>query len=185
MNILTSPIEREIEKVTPIKNAELSRELEAAGFTGVASRVKAEFPRITVEAIRGYLDRLLYAHIESNKLFKIGRGPQWLRDTSLEYLFTREMTIRHHRLGGNYILSAKWAEDELGRYDGIPPMHILKTAQKYKDEFALRIVTCRVEEREVIPISIPDPLLIGIKDNDRFLLDWWEKDIDPMELIGR
>jgi len=47
-----------------------------------------------------------------------------------------------------------------------------------------RIVT--VEISDVRPVSkINDPLVIGIKKNSniRYLIDWWDKDIDPTELI--
>ena len=72
-----------------------------------------------------------------------------------------------------------WIETPISLYTGIPPMHVLKSIKKAKNIFTdIKIVT-------INDVEVLDPLVIGVKkDNrNRFLIDWFDHDIDPTELI--
>jgi len=74
---------------------------------------------------------------------------------------------------------ANWHEVSISDYKFLPPTHILNKIIQERPNFdELRIVTVSVG---VNPVK--DPLLIGIKNGRRFLIDWWDNDIDPTELM--
>lgn len=75
-----------------------------------------------------------------------------------------------------------WLERDLNTYPGFMPEHVLDAAIKakaagYQD---LRVVTID-EQRSVVPPYV-DPLLIAYKNKRRYLIDYWDKDIDPTEI---
>lgn len=65
----------------------------------------------------------------------------------------------------------------MGNYEGNPPEYILNSALKAKElGYELRIVT--------VDTDIEDPLLIGYKNGNRYLVDYWDKDISIDEIIA-
>jgi hypothetical protein len=72
-----------------------------------------------------------------------------------------------------------WNETPIQNYIGTPPEHVLKSIIEKKNLFnEIMIVT--LDET----IQVKDPLVVGIKENDtnRYLIDWWDNDIDIPEI---
>lgn len=81
------------------------------------------------------------------------------------------------RRGTGLKLTEHWVETCIKDFKCHPPKHVLESIIKAKPDFdEIKIVT--IEE-------VLDPLVVGIKKNDpdRYLIDYWENDIDPSELI--
>ena len=143
-------------------------ELKAAGFTAP----KIGFPRITPDAILDYLEKCA-THINKQHGYKsctIKRFPQDLR------VFVEPFsTWKRSSWRGTFNLY--WQERNISECRHMrPPLHVLRTINRYKNEFyTLKIVT--VEE-------VKYPLVVGImKDDDtRYLLDWWDNDIDITQI---
>lgn len=74
-----------------------------------------------------------------------------------------------------------WFETNIRNFIALPPLHILKNIEKAKKEFTeFRVVTVTVAKSKIL-----DPLIIAYKkDSDiKYLIDYWDKDIDPTELV--
>jgi len=70
-----------------------------------------------------------------------------------------------------------WDEQPIDSCKMTPPIHVLDSILREKSKFSyLRIVTVK---------NIKDPLVVGINEGDsnRYLIDWWDTDIDPSELV--
>lgn len=81
-----------------------------------------------------------------------------------------------------WVYGVAWREADITEYPGFMPEHVLDAAIRAKQSgyTDLRIVTIE-EEQAVVPPYV-DPLLIAYKGKRRFLIDYWDKDIDPTEL---
>lgn len=170
----------------PHNSKEAANVLREAGFVRAANLASSEYQIITPINIHTYLQNRALAVAKAWRRSRLaGYTHRWSYETGL----TSDMMHAkvRCRTGSIWVnreacdFEAKWNETPIDMYPGVPPKHVLNRVQEAKKDFKhFAIVTVTVEE-----VPIPDPLVVGIKDgcDDRFLIDWWDKDIDPLELL--
>jgi hypothetical protein len=143
----------------PILDTPYLKDLEECGFVVPV----AGYAIITDDAIEEYLLS------ELNKRFRFPRR---------EHGFHRKDHIAQVSIETfTDWFALAWTETPLSHAQFCPPPHVLKSIKEAKKDFdEIRIVT--VEE-------VDDPLVVGYNkhDSNRYLIDWWDKDIDPTELV--
>jgi len=123
------------------------------------------YPIITVNAIIEYLTSL----IDPNK-YKIYSSHGHEENVRIGY----QHQLLHFMYGSLY--SKVWKETDIKCYKGFPPERVLNSIEAAAPYFdSLKIITIE---------NVKDPLVIGrrIEDNNRYLIDWWENDIDPFNI---
>lgn len=72
-----------------------------------------------------------------------------------------------------------WIETPIENFVGLPPKHVLESIKEKKDLFD-EIVVVTIDEKTMIN----DPLICGRRKNDpnRYLIDWYDNDIDITEI---
>ena len=133
------------------------------------------FPKITLSAIREFLEAAAVDIAKTKKTWFSGVGiGKWYRVTKKPWGWDGfELDFSY---GFNSESSVCWVERSVEETKAFPPEHVLESIKRARSKFNhIRIVT--VEE-------IPDPLVVGINDGDdtRYLIDWWDKDIDPTKI---
>jgi len=162
----------EVEK--SVKNDEYAKLLADAGMKSRGVARENGFQPITIEAISSYL---LKVAMEKN-----GGGSHQEGWETTPFIKTATRTVNKFLEYSTYRTTVKWIETDPDKYDGDPPVRILQKMVEHKDKFdELKFVTVEVEQK--VTYGMPDPLLIGIKNGKRFLIDWWDNDIDPSELV--
>lgn len=155
-----------LKTVSASTNTNYNNLLKEAGF----SVDVPGYQKITIEAIENYLEKLIKEFIIKQKY------------TMSEYL---KGQLENREEGGyrltcgikNRKLTCVWVETDIEKFKCTPPKHVLKSIINAKKDFdKIKIVT--IEE-------VFDPLVVGINENDpdRYLIDWWGKDIDPSGLV--
>lgn len=158
-----------------IKSSEYYEKLRKCGFPAPVP----DFPRITPGAIKQYLASVARELAKNKKAwfprfevlnFYNGSGKYWGRGDDGFHI---KYSYGSSRSSYAYVA---WVESQIEETVAFPPTHVLNSIQRAKPLFNfIRIVT--VEE-------VFDPLVVGINKNDqtRYLIDWWEKDIDPSQI---
>jgi hypothetical protein len=147
-----------------------------------------DYPLISLDSIEDFLIDRLKAEIKEEE-----------RDGEIKEI-TKSKAEYHS--GYEYIVSTKWVERKVSKifkkvniiekgtwdyvwdekpleeYCGNPPEYILDSALKAKElgYKKLFVVTVNAD-------VIEDPLLIAIKEGKRYLINWWDKDINSDEII--
>lgn len=150
-------------------NSEYFKKLKEAGFSCPISG----YQEITVIAILQFL---------SNKIMhekkKLGFKPKIKSHEIVENRITQEFLppFKSNYSWNRQLLA--WNETRVGDFIGTPPQHVLDAVIRARKSFQdIRIVTVGYEDS-----PIPDPLVVGVKSGRRFLIDYWDKDIDPTEI---
>lgn len=149
-----------------------------------------EYPRITDVAIHDFLLRRLekmpldfYGSIEVDG-FDSRYGTSSHPTVQRNYVKRTKRTLLPDKkeTGGQWVCAVTWRETSITDYPGLIPEHVLDAAIKAKNAGYddLRVVTIE-EKHSPIPPYV-DPLLVAFKNKRRFLIDYWDKDIDPTEL---
>ena len=162
-------------------NLEYNKSLKEAGFI-------AEVPNyliITVKNIEEYLKNLIFEYAEEHKdkyknvkrfRFRKVMSYHGSKEKMVGFGMSADLIDKRFFIGSEFI-NRTWVERDIKECKMKPPQYVLKSIIKAREDFdEIKIVT--IEE-------VFDPLVVGIKENDpdRYLIDWWEKDIDPSELI--
>jgi len=163
----------EVRKAVP--NVKYAQKLKDCGFPASVEG----YAQISLANIRAYLTKLA-----------IQRSGKFIVE-----VFDKHFAFRDHGyIETGYHLSGRrslwtetrreitWREENINFQTFFPPEHVLDSIQRAKKDFdQIKIVT--IEEREIPPV--PDPLVVGLKNGDdtRYLIDWWDTDIDPSELV--
>jgi len=113
----------------------------------------------------------------SNRTIVVSKKTQQENCNFIKYY--REYTYNANGYYNYFSRQLNWIETPINMYVGAPPKHVLESVIKAKKEFD-EIVVVTLSDIRVI-----DPLVVGIKKNNknRFLIDWWDHDIDPAELV--
>jgi hypothetical protein len=140
-----------------------------------------KYQEITISQIEDYLKRVIQKRLTEIGGKFLGYERTFLWRSSLAYCdFPVQASYRPIGLfRGEKSIEAKWKQVFVSNYEGFPPAHILNRMIAERSNFDhLMFVTVSVNEN-----AVPDPLLIGVKGSNRYLLDWWNDDIDPTELM--
>lgn len=165
----------EIEVIDKIENLSYKRQLERAGFA------KRDYQIITEDSILEYLENKAkkYCEKESTDYYT-----QYEFEDNEEFEFDKNLNpdnIVFNFGSDRDACSFIWNEENIQDCTLNPPEHVLKSIIKAKKDFnQIKIVTIKFDK-----YKLPDPLVIGKRKNSniRYLIDWWDKDIDPTELI--
>lgn len=179
-----------IEELKINKKLENEQYVELLAFVGFP-KITTNYQIITPLAIEKYLEYVLkdkYINQQvlfcSRKYLDANYNSKY-RDYSffeICYYFTngpKKLFRNTERIQSNIHL-AGWKETDINKFKCTPPIHILNSIKDAKDKFdELKIVTVHIEE-----IILLDPLVVGINKNnsDRYLIDWWDKDIDISQI---
>jgi hypothetical protein len=139
-------------------------------------------PIITENAIAEYLKYLiikLYPTYDVISYGFFGKKKIERKNTSLRGNLLHDKNCFRYRFYRGDFYWMVWKETDIKNFVGTPPKHVLESVIKNKHLFD-KIVIVTINKEKVV-----DPLVVGIKNNDpnRYLIDWWDKDIDPSELI--
>jgi hypothetical protein len=176
------PIVDELEKRAAVDSPDYIKKLKDAGFfTPVAG-----YARITTEAIYEYLEGRAKEYLikrgwRKRRVFlRRGLDPLKKKRYNEEYVLECRLICLAFFYNNVVERSFLWYEEPLEGANYLPPAHVLDSTYRAKDKFdEIRIVTIREEDA-----PLPDPLVVGKMNgsSDRYLIDWWDKDIDPSEL---
>lgn len=142
-----------------------------------------DYPLITLGAIREYLQGLLKRNEDedkqfgdfSNKTYKENRCLIISERISIVKTL-KKRKILWDKKSRDWYSYFNWKEMPFGLYEGTPPEHILESAIRAKERgYELFVVTVNSGEVE-------DPLLLGLKEGKRYLVDWWDNDISIDEI---
>ncbi len=180
----------EIKIIDKIKNETYSEKLQKAGFA------KKDYQIITIDNILLYLEKQAKEYcknknvkylskMESLELYPNNNSQEFLKNIDYN---TSDENFYQIIFQFSYIISsrnnrecfAKWNEQKLINCFLNPPEYVLDSIIKSKKDFNdIRIVTINIEEN-----LVPDQLVVGIRENSniRYLIDWWDKDIDISEI---
>lgn len=132
---------------------------------------KCKSDGVEIQYIR---DRLYQSNNYPNNYCVDWRIPYEYEDIKKFLFIHKKVVIRTYREFEYY-----WIEMDVEGYMGTPPTYILEKIIAEKKKFdEIKIVVLKHKE------VLPDPLLIGRNKNDenRYLIDWWDTDIDPSEI---
>lgn len=150
-----------------------------------------EYPMITDDAIFDFLVRMLKKESKKEdrhgrivREFDVAQDHGGIRHKVKTGCVHRE-TIKRRFLWDKQIKSNDWSwtfywdEKPITKYTGNPPDHVLEAALRAKKlgYVNLRVVTTNAK-------VVEDPLLIAFKDDNRYLIDWWDKDFTADEIIA-
>ena len=159
-----------------IENEEYTSLLNKCGFP----KINTNYPIITLKAIEQYLKSLIPLNYEITHEFSpINRtGDHSPRDIGYGFriVYVLKTSIFSKRSFDRKQIS--WKEHKIEEFKCTPPLHVLTSIREATDKFdALRIVTINIED-------IKDPLVVGINKNnsDRYLIDWWDEDIEIVKI---
>lgn len=143
-----------------VENKSYTDLLAEAGFP----KLIPSYPVITVEAIRDYLYK------QFKKINKRARESKmnWWEDKEKNRIYIWYK-------GGRYD-DLEWLETPVNKFDCQPPLHVLENIQKAKNNF---------DELFVVTVNeVRDPLIVGRNkgSNRRYLIDWWDNDINVDEI---
>jgi hypothetical protein len=160
-----------------INNSQYKELLKDAGM----SVMNTDCPIITLNAIEEYLIYLInkkYSSKITKTLFSQTETPIRLSD-----FHKKDNNEGFHKQfdypDESFWRKMNWNETPIKNYIGTPPEHVLKSIIEKKNLFD-RIMVVTLDET----IQVKDLLVVGIKENDtnRYLIDWWDNDIDISEI---
>lgn len=127
-----------------------------------------------------------YFHISTEAIFKLLRkragNSFWIKFIKQQGYGVGTLSLWIQRKYFVKDLSIDWNEEPIELYVGTPPLHVLSALEKAQElKLFEHYSVCTIKISRHIPD--PDPILVGYRGKDRFLIDWWDKDIDPTDLI--
>jgi hypothetical protein len=132
------------------------------------------YPQITPEAIFEYLK---FAAKENLKNLKKPWFGYRFSNVSENSWFDKNYHIRYRFGLANFNeMETYWVEQDITKCRMFPPEHVLTSIEKAKKDFdEIKIATVE---------HMRDPLVVGINKGDRirYLIDWWDDDIDITKL---
>lgn len=164
-----------------VKNDDYKSLLRDAGMKAMTT----ECPVITQDAIEEYLKYLILKIYPTYKYEYIKYGIILIKREYKTQLGECYRTRKDDTFSGFYYnfyngtqLRMCWEETPIENFVGKPPIHVLKSIKEKKHLFD-KIVIVTIDEKEVV-----DPLVCGLKKKDpnRYLIDYWDKDIDISEI---
>lgn len=162
-----------------VKNTEYLRRLKACGF----STPTHDYSQITPDAIQEFLSNIAREYEKKHRRAIFPRFQVLSFGRADKYIGEPEGFKLIYRYGLSLDSKAfiRWIETPVNEARYLPPEHILSSIEKARKTFKdIRIVTI-----DSIPTQIKDPLVVGLRGKDpiRYLIDWWDKDIDPTLLV--